>query len=200
MVKFVYEKRIKKDEALASFLIPKQPMKKTIIKLHALPLLILSTLLIGACYSADISQINQTATLTAQFTEPVEMPSELVETVPVQETTPTDVVQESQPTEIGTTPQPVAEATPDLRLDPEDWRNWPVVPTISANALEIYETGLALGNDPTHFSKVGDCQNVVSLFLADFDKGRYQLGEEYGALQETIDYYEGSWERGIDGG
>ncbi|MCD4753291.1 MAG: hypothetical protein K8R40_09490 [Anaerolineaceae bacterium] len=87
------------------------------------------------------------------------------------------------------------EPTPDLRLDPADWQNWPVVPAISANGLEIYMEGIIMGNDPTHFSKVGDCQNVISLFLGDFDNGWYRLGEENEDLQEVIDYYEGSWGR-----
>jgi len=87
------------------------------------------------------------------------------------------------------------EATPDLRLNPTDWQNWPILPIISANALEIYKEGISMGNNPTHFSKVGDCQNVISLFLGDFDNGWYRLGEEYQDLQEVIDYYEGSWGR-----
>ncbi|NSW51178.1 MAG: hypothetical protein HPY85_01570 [Anaerolineae bacterium] len=91
------------------------------------------------------------------------------------------------------TPQP--SETPDTRLDPVDWRNWPVVPTVSPRAIEIYLSGLAKGTNPNHFSKIGDCQNVPSYFLADFDRGRYRLGEDYADLQEVIDYFEGSWER-----
>ena len=37
----------------------------------------------------------------------------------------------------------------------------PVVPTdVSDLAREIYELGLVMDNDPTHFSIIGDCQNV----------------------------------------
>lgn len=130
----------------------------------------------------------------------------VVETIPSEEGTPieashptaspqpdeaTAMPDEEDNTVITEMPQP----TPDLRLNPSDWRNWPVVPTISANALSIYQDGLEMGNDPTHFSKVGDCQNVTSYFLADFDKGRYRLGEDYADLQEVIEYYEGSWRR-----
>jgi hypothetical protein len=73
----------------------------------------------------------------------------------------------------------------------------PVVPTtISDRAREIYELGLAMGNDPTHFSIIGDCQNVSSYFLSVFDKpDEYSLGNEYAYLQPTIDYYHGSYSR-----
>ena len=55
---------------------------------------------------------------------------------------------------------------------------------------------LSQGTDPTHFSIIGDCQNVSSYFLSAFDKpGEYSLGEKYSYLQPTIDYYKGSFGR-----
>jgi hypothetical protein len=52
------------------------------------------------------------------------------------------------------------------------------------------------GNDPRVFAKVGDCQNVPSMFLSIFDyAGYYTLGEDYSYLQETIDWYHGSFSR-----
>jgi hypothetical protein len=73
----------------------------------------------------------------------------------------------------------------------------PAVPTgISNRARLIYEYGLSLGNDPTHFSIIGDCQNVSSYFLSVFDKpAEFSLGTEYSYLQPTIDYYQGSFSR-----
>lgn len=90
-------------------------------------------------------------------------------------------------------------ATPE-RKDPlpEDvWMEMPVVPTgVSDRARAVYEYGLALGNDPTRFSIIGDCQNVSSYFLSTFDTpGDYSLGEEHAHLQPTIDYYQGSFSR-----
>ncbi|HJS18924.1 MAG TPA: hypothetical protein VJ785_09245, partial [Anaerolineales bacterium] len=89
---------------------------------------------------------------------------------------------------------------PPKRKDPlpEDaWKELPVVPSeISDRARAIHEYGLSLGNDPTHFSIIGDCQNVSSYFLSAFDEpDEYRLGEEYAYLQPTIDYYEGSFSR-----
>ena len=81
-------------------------------------------------------------------------------------------------------------------LPPERWQEWPVVPVISDRAREIYQAGIAQGNDPQHFSKVGDCQNIRQYFLGLFEiVGRYRLGENYAYLQETIDYFAGNWDR-----
>lgn len=92
------------------------------------------------------------------------------------------------------TPAPTATKPP---LQQDAWMNIPVVPTgVSARAREIYRLGLELGNDPKHFSIIGDCQNVSSYFLATFDNPvDFSLGDEYAYLQPTIDYYQGSFSR-----
>lgn len=88
-------------------------------------------------------------------------------------------------------------ATPKPLLDQDAWMQMPAVPTgVSDAMVEVYELGLLLGNDPTHFSIIGDCQNVSSYFLSTFEKsGDYSLGTEYAYLQPTIDYYRGSFSR-----
>jgi hypothetical protein len=71
----------------------------------------------------------------------------------------------------------------------------PVIPTVSQTARSIYQHGIEIGNDPHAFSKIGDCQSIVTYFLSYFDMpGRYNLGE-YTALQQTIDWYAGSFSR-----
>lgn len=86
--------------------------------------------------------------------------------------------------------------TPDQRLDPEDWQEWPIVPTVSANVRAIYEAGLKKGTDPAHFSKAGDCQNIPTYFLSIFDHpDQYTLGPDYEYLQEAIDHFSGSFSR-----
>lgn len=94
---------------------------------------------------------------------------------------------------------PAAEstATPRPPLAKDAWMQMPAVPTGVSDAMrEVYELGLILGNDPTHFSVIGDCQNVSSYFLASFEKpDDYSLGSEYAYLQPTIDYYRGSFSR-----
>jgi uncharacterized protein YraI len=74
-------------------------------------------------------------------------------------------------------------------------RQTPIVATATARAREIYQRGLARGNHPDRFSKVGDCQSITSHFLGVFDRGDYHLGPEYAHLQETIDHFSGSFAR-----
>jgi hypothetical protein len=69
----------------------------------------------------------------------------------------------------------------------------PVLPTVSQRARDIYAAGLALGNNPRAFTKIGDCMSVPPFFLAPFDKGEYSLGTTYGYLQETITNFAGSF-------
>ena len=94
-------------------------------------------------------------------------------------------------------PAPTASRTLKPPLAKDAWIQMPAVPAeVSDRALEIYHLGLELGNDPTHFSVIGDCQNVSSYFLSVFDKsGEFSLGDEYAYLQPTIDYYQGSFSR-----
>jgi hypothetical protein len=82
--------------------------------------------------------------------------------------------------------------TLDVRLPPDRWKEWPVVPAGTVRSMEIYRTGLTLGNNPNAFSKVGDCQNIKAAFMGFFDiPDRYNLGPDYLYLQETIDQFSG---------
>ena len=89
----------------------------------------------------------------------------------------------------------VPTATPDLRPDPANWMSWPVLPTVSARAVQIYQQGIAKGNDPHSFSTIGDCQSEPNVFLGIYDTDRYFFakGDEY--LQNTVDYYKGIFQR-----
>jgi hypothetical protein len=100
------------------------------------------------------------------------------------------------PTAVGGSEASPASPTPDVRLLPENWQEWPVVPAVSARAREIYEAGIARGNNPSHFSKVGDCQNITEAFMGIYDlPDRYSLPQGQEALQSTIDAYAGSFGR-----
>ncbi|MFN8384015.1 MAG: SGNH/GDSL hydrolase family protein [Anaerolineales bacterium] len=99
-------------------------------------------------------------------------------------------------TEEVTTATEVTAATPHPTLAADEWKTLPIVPTVSDAMREVYKRGLAMGNDPNAFSKVGDCQTNTGFYLVDFDhEGWYSLGSEYAYLQDTIDYYEGSYSR-----
>jgi hypothetical protein len=60
----------------------------------------------------------------------------------------------------------------------------------------VYAQGLALGNNPRAFSKVGDCSGTPNWFLGDFDRGPrfYALGA-HTDLASVIEHYAGSFER-----
>jgi hypothetical protein len=92
---------------------------------------------------------------------------------------------------------PTVTFTPKPPLEEGVWMKIPAVPTEISGAMRlVYERGLEMGNDPRHFSVIGDCQNVSSYFLSMFDHpGEYSLGDDYAYLQPTIDYYQTSFSR-----
>lgn len=95
----------------------------------------------------------------------------------------------TQPQSTDTSPAPTP--TPY----PENWQDWPVVPNVSQRAIEIYRRGIEMGNDPHSFSKIGDCQNISTYFLAPFENpDEHSLGP-YTELQSVIDWYYGSYSR-----
>jgi hypothetical protein len=94
----------------------------------------------------------------------------------------------------GTALPSIPSATPTL--SPYLWKSMPVIPVVSAHMVDVYRDGLSAGRDPTHFSKIGDCQNITTYFLASFDDPKnYRLGVQYSTLQSTIDQFAGSWSR-----
>jgi hypothetical protein len=89
----------------------------------------------------------------------------------------------------------IVSPTPVPPLSEGEWMSLPVIPELSERALEIYVEGVRSGNDPRSFSKVGDCQNVPSMFVSIFDHpGFFTLGEENDYLSKTIEWYQGSFE------
>jgi hypothetical protein len=99
-------------------------------------------------------------------------------------------------------PSPAPTATgpaaglPQPTLAPGEWKNLPVIPQAGPVTGNIYRTGLALGNNPRAFSKIGDCESTPAWFLGAFDKGPldYNLGEHAG-LAEVIAEFKGSFSR-----
>jgi hypothetical protein len=99
------------------------------------------------------------------------------------------------PDQTSLTPTVVPKGT-GQSLPPEKWHDWPILPVVSDRATQIYLQGLEMGNIPTHFSKVGDCQNIRQYFLGMFDTpGTFALGKKYDYLNPTIAYFAGSWGR-----
>ncbi len=112
---------------------------------------------------------------------------------------------EGTPTVVSSpSPDQIAEAdeverptsAPTATFDPSKWQDLPVIPIVSDGARDIYNYGLSVGNNPRAFAKVGDCQNVPSMFLSIFShEGFYSLREQDAHLEETIDWFEGSFAR-----
>ena len=107
--------------------------------------------------------------------------------------TPTDEETLPPSTLVVPTPAPNPTATADTRLPPEQWQEWPVVPSATGRSIEIYRQGHAMDLDPNAFSKVGDCQSVKAAFMGYLDLGNYPdtLKVNYPNLQETIDHFKG---------
>ena len=119
--------------------------------------------------------------------------------------TPADDTQsvEETETQAPATAAPVQTEAPQETAAPEvveteaasSWRDLPIIPEVSPAMVEVFQRGLSDGREPNRFSKIGDCQNITTYFLAIFDGGTYRLGDEYAYLQPTIDYFAGSWSR-----
>ncbi|MDP2993670.1 MAG: hypothetical protein Q8N46_00945, partial [Anaerolineales bacterium] len=118
-------------------------------------------------------------------------------TIPVTDTStqvPEAIVSPTQTLRPSETPAP--SPSPTATLVPEAWQSMPIVPTVSVSMVEVFQRGLARGRDPNRFSKIGDCQNITTYFLAPFDDpNEYRLGPDYAYLQPTIDHFAGSWSR-----
>ena len=76
------------------------------------------------------------------------------------------------------------------------WMTYPIIPDLSLRSFEIYQNGLALGNNPHAFSKVGDGEITSNWFLSiyEFKPEKYNLGQ-HSELAEVIDYFSGSFAR-----
>jgi hypothetical protein len=97
---------------------------------------------------------------------------------------------ESTPTQTPV-PDPVMGALDLEAIAKIDLSTYPIIPEISEHARQIYQEGLARGNDPHAFIKVGDCMTHTPNFLIPLGQGEYTLGE-YKSLQQVIDYFGGS--------
>jgi hypothetical protein len=162
-------------------------------------------LLLSACaapLSAAPSSLQSLPVNTAAVTASAAVtPTLLVFPTPIPEaTTPTPTFQPTiaqstaQATDAATQAAPTPTEAPRLRAD--QWQQWPVIPAITNRAREIYAKGLALGNNPHAFSKVGDCQFVNVAFFGIYDQPNiYQLPQGYENLQETIAWFSGSFNR-----
>ena len=99
-------------------------------------------------------------------------------------------------TELPATPQPTLTLAPQLQtLDPNDWKNLPVIPAVDLSLQKVYERGLSLGNDPHAFSIFGDCQTRPDEFFGVYETDPAALQNLSPELQEMVAYFKGSFNR-----
>ncbi len=159
-------------------------------------LMLILTFAVGACTAAD-SGTDISSTQDPGNEEGVVEPGEVRST----SEPGSDTDREPQQVESGTRAKATSVSVEDMlaptpvpTLESGQWMTLPVIPQLTERALEIYAEGIRLGNDPHTFSKVGDCQNVPSMFVSIYDyPGFYTLGEQYEYLSETIEWYQGSF-------
>lgn len=163
--------------------------------------LLVVILMLNACASAQFTQmisepsiptdINSSNLPTADIiSATLNSPSTTVTATQIDNKPTQSLVSTSFPNQTSTLP-----VYPPTTLSPNEWMSLPIIPEVSQNARMIYQRGLELGNNPHAFSKIGDCQSISTYFLSYFDRsGFYNLGD-YSSLQETIDWYAGSFSR-----
>lgn len=153
-------------------------------------LILLLCVILVACSQPQATEIP--VSTAAVIPSPSETSKPTETDVPEITKTPVSAVQNEEEDSPTTTPVPPT-ATP---FDPANWREYPVIPTVSERAKEIYQQGQEMGRSSTAFMKVGDCGSATDWYLMDFDRGVefYNLGE-YKELQVVIDQFSGSFER-----
>lgn len=148
--------------------------------------LILPWLLLAIILTACSPQSTEAPTITPTASEQAQSSA-----TPTPTQDPTSDSDSTETTEENTQQTPTMAIY--IPLDPEDWQNWPVIPGLSPQMIDLYKHGLELGRDPHAFSVIGDCQSSPTYFLSIYDEGRYTLPEGQEYLQETIDWYAGSF-------
>ena len=86
--------------------------------------------------------------------------------------------------------------TADMRPVAANWRQWPVVPTISDTASDIYWYGVKeLGTNPRYLSRIGDCHSEPGVFMGIYDTDFYSLADEDQYLTSAIEFFRGSFDQ-----
>ena len=165
------------------------------------PSLLFATLLLTACQPASPAPARTQASPTPQPI-PSETSSPTPAPLPV---TPETASVTPVPTEIplpqatngpSPTAAPSATSLPSgLGLDPADWKDWPVLPVVPGRALQIYQLGQSLGNDPHAFSIFGDCQSEPDVFMGVYETDPVTAAALPADLAETVSWFAGSFDR-----
>jgi hypothetical protein len=113
---------------------------------------------------------------------------------PVSATAPAELPSITSPIPPLPTKTPVPSPTENIRIPPDRWQEWPVVPTSRVEMKKVYDQGMKLGNNPGAFSKIGDGEISTVWFLTQYDLSseNYHLGR-FADLQSVIERFSGSF-------
>ncbi|MCD4752237.1 MAG: hypothetical protein K8R40_04130 [Anaerolineaceae bacterium] len=92
-------------------------------------------------------------------------------------------------------PTPTTISDEEIILNSENWQEWPILPIVSKEMMDVYQLGLEMGTDPNTFSVFGDCQSLPEYYMGGYETGETKLDGEYHYLQSTIERFEGSFNR-----
>ena len=136
----------------------------------------LGALVIFAIFQKSNSQEPALVDAYPSVSSPVEptLPMQEPTSTPMPTTPTADSVGEEEPIELPTpqteTQIPTAIKAEYETLDPENWKAWPIIPSgISDRMRQIYQEGLANGNNPNAFSILGDCNSEPDVFMGIYD-------------------------------
>lgn len=142
-------------------------------------IVLLPAMLLAACSGKSTPAPAPAFTATATLSTPTALPIAIVTSSPLPTPLPTHTAPAPLPT-----------------LDPNDWKNWSVIPSfIDPSLKKIYELGLSLGNDPHAFSIFGDCQTRPDEFFGIFETDPASIADLSPELRETVAYFAGSFNR-----
>lgn len=143
-------------------------------------IVLLPVILLAACSGKSAPAPAPAFTVTAFAPAPTPLPLPSV--------TPPPLLPAPLPARTAPAPRPT--------LDPNDWKNWSVIPSfIDPSLKKIYELGLSLGNDPHAFSIFGDCQTRPDEFFGVFETDPASLQNLSPELRKTVAYFAGSFNR-----
>ncbi|MBK7454538.1 MAG: hypothetical protein IPJ46_12695 [Anaerolineales bacterium] len=152
-----------------------------------------------ACGSESriIPTITSTPTLTLDQMIPTPRYRNTIDTptnTPVPTATDASVLLITSTPEILETAQTMTETlAPSTGSD--EWMELPVIPSINPNISEIYNTGQALGNNPSAFSIFGDCQSRPAEFFGIYETDPAVYNSLSPDLQQTVTNFTGSFNR-----
>lgn len=153
--------------------------------------LILLLIIFAGCATLSAGDTQQVIPENQQMT--IETVAEVQPTV-----IPTTEVQISTVTQaMASTDLPEAvptEAIAYQEINPEQWKNLPILPQISPAAMEIYQDGILKGRDARSFSVFGDCQSLQEVYMGVYDTDPVAIPDDP-MLQETVEWFSGSFSR-----